>query len=895
MSKNTTRKGLALGAGLGLIASGFVGIAPATAAETLSLAPTAGTSYKVLTSTVFELTANFSGSESSAAVDTIKYLVTNASGATVLADVTAAGSAAGTTTYKVVGTGVTSAGTATSFVVADETADALGTRSGLALSITPVEATSASITVQAFLDTDGSDSITGNEATSPARTIEFTDHASITGSATLDTAVIGGTTLSAVGTLDGINYDQLDANDVTFEFFKNNVTITTTPDSATSASTAVVTVAARTNPNTAAWSAGLGELRATLTPDGDAGANDTVYAAVANVAGAVYSAKIRLFDGTNYVTVANSAGAATASTGQVSALTAITESASVSTDGSDNVRVGSGSFTANTTATVNAGFAKSGQTVTFTVTETTANVLAAAASVTAGGKTLTNSNITTVQKFTVDVLTDAKGIASLDVAYVGLVAGNTFNVSATALNTAAAATPAAAITYTALASNVVSAVSNVKAGKLQTVVASSFGVSWNIVDAFGQTPTGTFRLVLSEDSASANYAQTISFVNGVASFTQTENSTVANAYALAAAVQKQNTDLSWDATPSAANGAVAGNVLVQAYATDPTVTAIAVSPSATGIGALADLALELDTTFTGDTVLVKNSVVVPTLAVVSTLTYTVSSSTGEALVGETVTVSAAGLQFKSGTVHGVGTLTATTDAAGQFAVEVSSNFAGSHTVTATVGGVVKTQELVFAAAKDDTATSLVLSAPSNVEKGNTFKVTATLTDKYGNPVTTLAGTNFNNGTTAPTFSITYTGPGLVISTPAGTTNGVAEFSVLLGSNDSSAIAVSASYDADGTDAVFAALAATASVTIGAAVVVSDTKVNVGSFKGFVALYAKGYEGKKMSAIVAGKWIVVASLASDFERVVRYTGAGYDIVTTIYIDGVMVQTFNVTTK
>jgi hypothetical protein len=889
MSKNTTRKGLALGAGLGLIASGFVGIAPATAAETLSLAPTAGTSYKVLTTTEFELTANFSGTESAAAINTIKYLVTNASGATVAADVVAGGSAAGTTTFKVVGTGAASAGTATSFVLADDTTDVLGSRSGLALSITPVAATSASITVQAFLDTDGSDSITGNEATSPARTIEFTDHASITGSATLDTVVIGGTTLSAVATLDGINYDQLDVDDVKFEFFKNNVTITTTPDTATSATTAVVTVAARTNPNTAAWSSADAELRATLTPDGDAGATDTVYAAVANVAGAVYSAKIRLYEGgVSWVTVANSAGAATASTGQVSALTAITESASASTDGSDNVRVGSGSFTANTTATVNSGFAKSGQTVTFTVTETTANVLAAAASVTAGGKTLTNSSIATVQKFTVDVLTDAKGIASLDVAYVGLVAGNTFNVSATALNTAAAATPAAAITYTAIASAVVSAVSNVKAGKLQTVVGSSFGVSWNIVDAFGQVPTGTFRVVLGEDSASANFAQTVAFVGGVASFNQLENSTVANAYTLSAAVQKQATDLSWGAT-------VTGDVLVQAYATDPTVTAIAVSPSFTGIGAAADLALELDTTFTGDSVLVKNSVVVPTLAVVSTLTYTVSSSTGEALVGETVTVSAAGLQFKSGTFYGVGTITGTTGAAGTFVVDVFSNLAGSHTVTATVGGVSKTQELVFAAAKDDTATSLVLSAPSNVEKGNTFKVTATLTDKYGNPVTTLAGTNFNDGTTAPTFSITYTGPGLVISTPAGTTNGVAEFSVLLGSNDSSAIAVAASYDADGTGVLFDALAATASVTIGAAVVVSDTKVNVGSFKGFVALYAKGYEGKKMSAIVAGKWIVVASLASDFERVVRYTGAGYDIVTTIYIDGVMISTFNVTTK
>ena len=78
-------------------------------------------------------------------------------------------------------------------------------------------------------------------------------------------------------------------------------------------------------------------------------------------------------------------------------------------------------------------------------------------------------------------------------------------------------------------------------------------------------------------------------------------------------------------------------------------------------------------------------------------------------------------------------------------------------------------------------------------------------------------------------------------------------------------------------------------------VVATGKVNAGSFKGFVALYAKGYAGKRMTAIVAGKWLKVDSLASNFERVVRYTGAGYDIVTKIYIDGVEKGTFNLTTK
>ena len=39
----------------------------------------------------------------------------------------------------------------------------------------------------------------------------------------------------------------------------------------------------------------------------------------------------------------------------------------------------------------------------------------------------------------------------------------------------------------------------------------------------------------------------------------------------------------------------------------------------------------------------------------------------------------------------------------------------------------------------------------------------------------------------------------------------------------------------------------------------DTKLTVGSFKGFIAIYTKGYEGSKLSAKVAGKWLVVDSL------------------------------------
>jgi hypothetical protein len=125
------------------------------------------------------------------------------------------------------------------------------------------------------------------------------------------------------------------------------------------------------------------------------------------------------------------------------------------------------------------------------------------------------------------------------------------------------------------------------------------------------------------------------------------------------------------------------------------------------------------------------------------------------------------------------------------------------------------------------------------------------------------------------------------------------FSVLLGSNDTGSVNVTVSYDQnadlDFVDAKDLNTSGTTAITA-SGVAASETKVNVGSFKGYVALYAKGYEGQKMSAIVAGKWIVVESLASDFERVVRFTGAGYTITTKIYIDGVQVgDAFTTVTK
>ena len=266
-----------------------------------------------------------------------------------------------------------------------------------------------------------------------------------------------------------------------------------------------------------------------------------------------------------------------------------------------------------------------------------------------------------------------------------------------------------------------------------------------------------------------------------------------------------------------------------------------------------------------------------------TLSGTVSNATGGVIPGALVTISGQGVGFKfttggSGTVYAVDSITVRTGAAGTYSVDVFGGTGGLKTLTATAGSATASDEVTFVAG--GAVAAFTLTAPGASEPGKTVDVSVSLVDAYGNPVQ------------GSTITLSSTGPGYLLNT-TGTTLATGKYNtkLLVGSNDSGTAVITATVTIAGVETT-----KTASIVIGVgAVAAADQKVNAGSFKGFVALYAKGYAGKKMTAIVAGKWLKVDSLASNFERVVRYTGAGYDIVTKIYIDGVEKGTFNLTTK
>jgi uncharacterized repeat protein (TIGR02543 family) len=77
------------------------------------------------------------------------------------------------------------------------------------------------------------------------------------------------------------------------------------------------------------------------------------------------------------------------------------------------------------------------------------------------------------------------------------------------------------------------------------------------------------------------------------------------------------------------------------------------------------------------------------------------------------------------------------------------------------------------------------------------------------------------------------------------------------------------------------------------------KVTVGTFKGYLALYTKDLMGQKLSARVAGKWLVQDPLTKykdyNYSRVLRKTGAGYRILVDLYLNGTFLRRDVITTR
>jgi hypothetical protein len=224
-----------------------------------------------------------------------------------------------------------------------------------------------------------------------------------------------------------------------------------------------------------------------------------------------------------------------------------------------------------------------------------------------------------------------------------------------------------------------------------------------------------------------------------------------------------------------------------------------------------------------------------------------------------------------------------------YSFQVASLKAGSHAFTLTNGSSTTTSLLVVSAAAYTSAATITFDTTA-ITAGRTKVVTGQVLDANGNGV-------YSAGTAS--LTVTYTGTaGIPVGSMPTSTDADGKFviSVLTSAADEGSFTLTAVYAKDGaTTAAADKISAVQVITVGSGAAASDQKVIAGSFKGYVAVYARGYEGQRMSAKIGNDWVVVESLASNFERVVDFTGAGYTIAVRIYIDRVLVDTITVTTK
>jgi len=527
------------------------------------------------------------------------------------------------------------------------------------------------------------------------------------------------------------------------------------------------------------------------------------------------------------------------------------------------------------------------------------------ATLTAGGSSLTDATVAVVDDMEVTVLTGATGKATLSLSYSSLDNKETFDVSAVAVGADVASISAK--TFTATNSYTSVLVSDVDGGdgsaaSYALAKGSNGSITYYIRDQFGQVPTGTFRANASvQGGAAAAINKTIAFSSGQATLSWTDTHDAANA-AVSITMDLEKLNAAGTAYADVSPAETHTDVLVDVLAAATTPTRVTATNSGDNNGTGNNEAILKEDYVTGDQRWEASGKAWNTDgSILDDIIGVAYSSTGGAVPGALVTVSAPGVLFtnQAKTVYSQDSITVRAARDGGYIVFYASNTVGKKTFTVTSGTGTATFSETFDGVAESDGAAISISVPSYVAPGSTVTAVATVTDAFGNPVTVNAQSGSD-----PEVTFSYSGPGLTVGTApvASDANGQMKLSILMGSSDSGTGTFTATFDADG-DGVLTEIdggnvVVTSTITVGTEPVAK--KVNAGSFKGYVAVYARGYAGDRLSAKIGKDWVIVDPIVNNQEngtlfRVVDFTGAGVNIAVRIYINRVLIDTINLTTK
>ena len=873
MSKNLIRKGLAIGASASLVVTALVGFAaPAQAAGELKLEPNTGTVYAVPATNQFALKTSYTGAAGE--TSKIKYSITSAGSASRL-DAKASSTLA---------TAQTTPGSA--IAIGDTSdiltpADAATAPNYLVLELDGASSTTVtqSVGVQAFIDSNSNDVLDTGEWTSNSVTVTFLKLSEISWVVDIKDLTRTDTTATAYVTAANINLAQLTTGGTTSQVaavFYDGATLLFTNVATAGYDVADDDYAA----NAMSYNATDNRLEATSAATTALAAGDSIKAdiyfettAAAETASALDIA-VGGVDGLATGTANDTVVKTKTETVPAEIVTANTQ---VKSDASSNntavatnaakVRTGATSLVTYSEVTYATGVTSA--VVTFTVSEASANSIKSGATISGGGKTLSNTNAGLTQDFSVDVTANADGEAILTLTLSGLEAGNTFTVDSTVQGYSDTA-----VTYT---------VEDSAANGLKNL--NAVGTNGSAAELLFATGAGVELRYAALDQY-GNLLNVAGHTVSVSDGTGTWSGAVSSGYATVS-IPAYSTATTKTMTPALLkNGVDVSITEPTAEVTIGTATAPAkvTGTSATGTAENSREALNLNAYKAADTRIGQTA---PTVTAGSNavISGTVTDSNLDTTISS-VTVSSASLMFEEDGVWTTGSITVQTTSAGAYSVDAYSNKAGKHVVTITAGSATVTEEIWFDAAADDTATVLTLSAPTSVKGGRTLLVSGTLTDKFGNPVT-ADGTDED-------FNLTYDGPGFVTAAmpTAVSATGTFSFRVLLSQGDAGVGTVSAAYDLDedGDYTDTGDLTASAAVWVGP---IANAKA--GAKEGRVIVEAYRAKGKTVSVFVGATRVatftankanfsaVVKGIKSGTRNVsVRLSGPGEDFTGAITV-------------
>jgi trimeric autotransporter adhesin len=900
MSKNLTRKGLALGSVVALGATLFAG-SPALAAPGITLTDLNDKgNYTMLEGEKFTFLAS-GNADWAGSASTLRVLVKNVSGSANAPTELIGSNGATAESYATSGTTATALGT----VAADTAVFAYSTMTSpfqFSLTSGAIAAdTTESYEVTAWADVNNNGVINTGEYASPTRTVVFKDIASLTTTITIDSPVQGATTVGADVSIPGVAIDQLTAAEFGVKFTNG-----TDGSIASSANVDAVTLSTDKTKfeSDLAVNALLKDTAVKAQLKWKTSAIDTSDSGNTVVGAAATAAVV-------------AAKAATMTADVVRSKTALYVSTSGSVVTGNVLRNSEFELKAtakdsSTTPKVVAGLAVE---VAITVpTGTLSGTAGSVVSLTVNGTTYTDESKLPGASSTyakIKTTTDADGVAKVKISSAGLTADDVVSAvfSAETLSSTVEVLQKEA-TYTGYITNY--------GTKATTTDGVAVPVQVAIVDQFGGVPAdGTFdaRAIFTSSSqttaaTNASNVTGVAVVAGKATVNILDNGTGtgANVYDIEYIKKDSvnggygsntavNLDGAFDIAIVSAADAAAGSL--KAYTNSGQGTELSKNTAETAYTldnssnalSVADFG-NFDSRYVLGTLPTQTA----TAAVIYGKVSSASSATvaSAAIAGAPVTLTGTGLLFKFTTagskdIYATGSITVPADADGKYEVSVWSQKAGTQTVTITSGSAkAALVEIKFAQPLATAATVLTVDAPAYILPGRTLVVTAKAVDKFGNGVD-VADTH---------ASVTYTGPGLVVgSLPTQTdAKGELSFRVLLGANEvgSATVVVKVSADADTTFDETGDLAVTKIVNIGSAPVAGATAAIAGSTKRFFVSVDGNSSAKNVVVKVAGRTFATLKGSSAKKTYTVRAPKGSHKV-TVFVGGKLIATKTISVK